>query len=61
MLFRSANSQEAVTSLYTAKEKFLNAARAEIKQKSGDTATYLQEEIGLSEEEIKKLRSILLE
>ena len=56
-----ANSQEAVTSLYTAKEKFLNAARAEIKEKSGDTATYLQEEIGLSEEEIKKLRSILLE
>ena len=56
-----AKSQEAVTSLYTAKEKFLNAARAEIKKMSGDTPTYLREQIGLSEDEIKKLRSILLE
>ena len=56
-----ARSQEAVTSLYTAKEIFLNAARAEMKKISGDTPTYLQKQIGLSEEEIDKLRRILLE
>lgn len=55
------HAQEAVTSLYTAKEEYLNAARAEIKEISGDTPTFLEEQIGLSNEEIKKLRSILLE
>ena len=54
-------SQEAVTSLYTAKEKFINAASAEIKKISGDKVTFLKEQIGLSEDEIEKLRSILLE
>ncbi|MCI1648327.1 MAG: tyrosine-protein phosphatase [Bacteroides sp.] len=53
-------SQEAITTLFSAKEDFLNAAKEEIEQKYGDVPTYLHKAIGLSKEEIKRLQNILL-
>lgn len=53
-------SQEAITTVYSAKEDFLNAAKEEIERRYGDVDTYLHRAIGLSKEEIKKLQSILL-
>lgn len=55
------NSQEAITTLFSAKEDFLNAAKDEIERKYGDTNTYLEKGIGLSHEKRKRLRSLLLE
>lgn len=54
------NSQEAITTIYSAKEDFLNAAKEQIKAKYGDVQTYLRKGIGLSNEEIEQLRNILL-
>lgn len=54
------NSQEAITTIYSAKEDFLNAAKEQIEMEYGNIQTYLKEGIGLSNEEIKQLRSILL-
>lgn len=53
-------SQEAITTVFSAREDFLNAAKQEAERKYGDIETYLQKGIGLSKEEIKRLRSILL-
>lgn len=53
-------SQEAITTVFSAREDFLNAAKEEAERKYGDIETYLQKGIGLSKEEIKRLRSILL-
>ena len=53
-------SQEAITTLFSAREDFLNAAKVEAERKYGDMDTYLQKGIGLSKDEIKRLRSILL-
>lgn len=53
-------SQEAITTLFSAREDFLNAAKDEIEKKYGDIDTYLQKGIGLSKNEIKRLQSILL-
>lgn len=53
-------SQEAITTLFSAHEDFLNAAKDEAERKYGDMDTYLQKGIGLSKDEIKRLRSILL-
>lgn len=53
-------SQEAITTLFSAREDFLNAAKAEAERKYGDVETYLRKGIGLSKEEIKRLQSILL-
>ncbi|WP_300901970.1 tyrosine-protein phosphatase [uncultured Bacteroides sp.] len=55
-----AHSQEAITTIYSAREDFLNAAKEEIERTYGDMDTYLQMAIGLSKEEIKKLQKILL-
>ena len=55
-----ARSQEAITTIYSAREDFLNAAKEEIERTYGDVDTYLQKAIGLSKEEIKKLQKILL-
>lgn len=52
-------SQEAITTLFSAREDFLNAAKDEAERKYGDMDTYLQKGIGLSKDEIKRLRSIL--
>ena len=53
-------SQEAITTLFSAREDFLNAAKDEAERNYGDMDTYLQKGIGLSKDEIKRLRSILL-
>ena len=53
-------SQEAITTLFSAREDFLKAAKDEAERKYGDMDTYLQKGIGLSKDEIKRLRSILL-
>lgn len=53
-------SQEAITTIFSAREDFLNAAKEEAEQKYGDVATYLQKGIGLSKEKLKRLQSILL-
>ena len=53
-------SQEAITTLFSAREDFLNAAKDEAERKYGDMDTYLQKGIGLNKDEIKRLRSILL-
>ena len=55
-----ARSQEAITTIYSAREDFLNAAKEEIERRYGDVDTYLHRAIGLTKEEIKKLQSILL-
>lgn len=55
-----ARSQEAITTLFSAREDFLNAAKEEIEKKYGDVDTYLHKGIGLSDEEVKRLQSILL-
>lgn len=56
-----ACSQEAITTLYSAREDFLNAAKEEVERQYGDVETYLQKAIGLKKEEIKRLKGILLE
>ncbi len=53
-------SQEAITTLFSAREDFLNAAKTEAERRYGDVETYLRKGIGLSKEEIKRLQSILL-
>ena len=57
----SVNSQEAITTIYSAKEDFLNAAKEQIEAEYGSVQTYLKKGIELSAEEIEQLRSILLE
>lgn len=54
------NSQEAITTIYSAKEDFLNAAKEQIESEYGSVQVYLKKGIGLSAEEIEQLRSILL-
>jgi protein-tyrosine phosphatase len=56
-----ARSQEAITTAFSARENYLNAAKEEAEKKYGDLDTYLRKGIGLSKEEIKRLQSILLE
>lgn len=55
-----ARSQEAITTLFSAREDFLNAAKEEAEREYGNVDNYLQKGVGLSKEEIKKLQSILL-
>ena len=54
------NSQEAITTIYSAKEDFLNAAKEQIEAEYGSVQAYLKKGLGLSAEEIEQLRSILL-
>lgn len=56
----AARSQEAITTLFSAREDFLNAAIEEMERRYGDTDTYLQRGIGLTKEERKRLQDILL-
>lgn len=55
------NAQEAITTLYSAREDFINAAKAQIEKNYGDVATYLQHGLELSGEDLRHIRSILLE
>lgn len=52
--------QEAVTTMLSARESFLNAAEDEAERRYGSLDAYLRKGIGLEKNEIKKLRSILL-
>lgn len=53
-------SQEALTTIYSAREAFLNAAKNEIEEKYGSVDKYLREAVGLSKDELKRLQDILL-
>lgn len=55
-----ARSQEAITTLFSAREDFLNAAKDEAQRRYGSVDEYLKKGIGLSREEMKKLQNILL-
>jgi Protein tyrosine/serine phosphatase len=54
------SSQEAITTLFSAREDFLNAAIRQIEKNYGDMDNYLRRGIGLTDDEIKHLKSILL-
>lgn len=54
------NSQEAITTIYSAKEDFLNAAKGQIESEYGSVQTYLSKGLELSPEKINELRSTLL-
>lgn len=54
-----ARSQEAITTMFSAREEFLNAAREEAERTYGDIDTYLRKGVGLSKKEMKKLQEIL--
>lgn len=56
-----SNSQEAITTLFSAKEDFLNAAREEAERLYGDVPTYLEKGVGLNHDKMKRVRNILLE
>ena len=53
-------SQEALTTVYSAREGFLDAARDEIEHAYGSVDDYLRRAIGLEKEDLKQLRKILL-
>lgn len=53
-------TQEAITTLFSAREGFLNAAKGQIEKNYGNIPTYLDKGLGLADDDIKKLRSILL-
>ena len=55
-----ARSQEAITTIFSARADFLDAAIEEMERRYGDTDTYLQRGIGLTKEERKRLQDILL-
>lgn len=54
------STQEAITTLYSAREEFLNAAKHQIEKNYGNIPTYLDKGLGLTDDDIKKLRNILL-
>ena len=53
-------SQEAITTVYSAREGFLNAAKDEIERTYGSVDDYLRRAVGLEKEDLKLLRKILL-
>ena len=55
-----SRSQETITTLFSAREDFLNAAKEEAERRYGDIKTYLHKGIGVSKQEIKQLQHILL-
>lgn len=54
------HSQEALTTLFSARESFLFAARQQIEKNYGNMDTYLKRGLGLTPENIEHLKSILL-
>lgn len=55
-----ANSQVAITTLLSAREDFLNAAKDEIEKRYGSVENYLKKAVGLSGKDIRRLQNILL-
>ncbi len=54
------NSQEAITTIFSAREDFLNAAKSEAERIYGDIPTYLKKGAGLTHADLERLQSILL-
>lgn len=54
------SAQESITTLYSAKEDYLDAARKEIEKQYGDIVNYLLIGIGLSQNDLQRLQEILL-
>ena len=54
------NSQEAITTIYSVKKDFLNAAKEQVESEYGSIQTYPKRGIELFMEDIEQLRSILL-
>lgn len=52
--------QEAVTTIFSARQNFLDAAFNQMEMLYGDVDTYLEKGVGLSKSKINKLRNILL-
>lgn len=57
----STKSQEAITTLFSARESFINAAIGQIEKNYGDMATYLERGLNITPDEVKQLKGILLE
>lgn len=55
-----ACSQEAITSIYSAKDNFMNAAKEQMEKDYGSVRNYLKKGVGLSDDDIEQLQSILL-
>lgn len=55
-----SHSQEAITTLFSARECFWNAAKEQIRNNYGNIGTYLKRGIGLTDEDIHTLQAILL-
>lgn len=55
------DTQEAVTALMTADERYLNCAFKRIKRKYGSIQNYLEQELNMTPEKQKKLQEILLQ
>lgn len=53
-------SQEALTTIYSTRESFLNAAKDEIERRYGSVDNYLTRAISLQKKEQKRLQDILL-
>lgn len=53
-------TQEAITTLYSAREDFLNAAKTQIEKNYGNISTYLNKGLGLDNDNIKEMRHFLL-
>ncbi len=53
-------SQEALITLFSARENFLNAAKDEIERTYGSVDEYLTKAVGMQKDELKDLRKILL-
>ncbi|MEG2573855.1 MAG: tyrosine-protein phosphatase, partial [Bacteroides sp.] len=54
------NAQEGITTLFSAQEDFLNAAKEEAIKEYGGIPCYLKKGIKLSQKETNKLKAILL-
>lgn len=53
-------AQEAITTIYSARESFLDAAKDEVERRYGTVQNYLTRAIGLKKKELHNLQDILL-
>ena len=53
-------SQDALVTVFSARENFLNAAKDEIERTYGSVEDYLSQAVGLEKDELRELRKILL-
>ena len=55
-----AAQQEAITTVYSAREEFLDAAKDEAERRYGTVDNYLTRAVGLNKKELRRLRELLL-